>query len=159
MAEDRLEQLDYYTLLGVDDGASTDAIRSAYHAFALKYHPDRHVGGSPRRLARATQIFRRGAEAYKVLIDAELRRRYDQGLARGQLRLSRETERPPPPSPVAGYRSQIGLKARPFCQRAEQAVKAGDWATAKLNLQIALGHEPNNEEIKAKLEALSNRVR
>ena len=83
---DRLELLDYYTLLGVRDDASVDQIRSAFHQFALKFHPDRHVGGAPEKLARASKIFRRGAEAYRVLLDAERRHRYDGQLAKGKLR-------------------------------------------------------------------------
>lgn len=152
MSQDRLELLDYYTLLGLEQGATQDEIRDAYHAFALKFHPDNHLGAEQGRLARATVIFRRGAEAYRVLSSSETRQRYDEGLAAGQLRFD------PSDTPTYGSRrppaKQLQIrsrKARPFFQKAEMAIKKEDWQTAKLNLQIALQHEPGSELIESKL--------
>lgn len=145
MAKDRLDLLDYYTLLGLDDGATADDVRNAFHDFAMKYHPDRFVGGSDKKVERATDIYRRGAEAYRVLTDPTRRQHYDEGLRRGRLRLSPEEEtnaKKPKPKGVASVRS---AKARPLAQKAERAIRAKDWNTARLNLSIALGHEPKNE--------------
>ncbi len=86
MTGDRLDLLDYYTLLSVEPTATADAVRHAFHRVALKYHPDNHTGGGPERLARANQIYRRGAEAYRVLSNPQTRREYDAQLARGALR-------------------------------------------------------------------------
>ena len=152
MSADRLDLLDYYTLLRIEGSATPDEIRAAYHRFALRYHPDNHLDSDPARVARATRIFQRGAEAYRVLLDPELRPRYDAGLRRGQLRFSPEDtpshgSRRPPPGQVT-LRSR---KARPFFRKAEQAIAAEDWQTAKLNLQIALTHEPGNAMLEEKL--------
>ncbi len=87
MADDQLDLLDYYTLLQVDDAASTDDIRTAFHNFALRYHPDRHADTGEFNILRAAQIYRRGTEAYRVLCDPKLRREYDEGLREGKLRL------------------------------------------------------------------------
>lgn len=152
MSQDRLELLDYYTLLGLEQSATQDQIRDAFHAFALKFHPDNHLGTDDETQARANVIFRRGAEAYRVLSSGETRQRYDEGLTEGRLRFSAEdtpaygSRRPPP--------KQLQLRsrqARPFFQKAEMAIKKADWQTAKLNLQIALQHEPGNELIEKKL--------
>jgi curved DNA-binding protein CbpA len=150
--QDRLDLLDYYTLLGLEPDASMDDIRRAFHTFALKYHPDRHVGGTDAKLGRASQIFRRGAEAYRVLTDPEARRRYDEQLRLGKLRYDpnvedlRRSKRP-----GSGVLAVHSPKARPFFQKADAAIRAKDWNTAKLNLRIALSHEPGNELIEARL--------
>jgi molecular chaperone DnaJ len=73
---------DYYELLGISRGASTDEIKKAYRKLALKYHPDRNQGseGTEDRFKEVTQ-------AYEVLRDSEKRSIYDQygeqGLNRG----------------------------------------------------------------------------
>ena len=54
--DDRLDQLDYYTLLGAKRDASLDEIKAAFRVFARRYHPDRHAGGSEEKVARATRI-------------------------------------------------------------------------------------------------------
>jgi curved DNA-binding protein CbpA len=62
---------DYYALLGVDPGASTAQIKSAYRKLAKQYHPD--VNNSP----GAAEKFREITEAYDTLTDPDRRRRYD----------------------------------------------------------------------------------
>ena len=156
MSDDRLDLLDYYTLLGVDEDAGTDAIRRAFHAFARKFHPDNHFGGAPEKLQRATQIFRRGAEAYRVLLDPELRDEYDRQLQRGQLRYRPEERRSTrPPSGALQIRSP---KARPFATKAQQAMAKKDWKSARLNLKIALQHEPDNPLLTARLAEVEARL-
>jgi curved DNA-binding protein CbpA len=90
MSADRLDLLDYYTLLGVAEDANAHQIKLAFRTFARKYHPDRHAAGPPERIARATQIYQRGSEAMQVLTDPTLRRGYDAAHARGALRLTPE---------------------------------------------------------------------
>jgi curved DNA-binding protein CbpA len=91
MTPDRLDLLDYYTLLGLADDATVHEVKLAFRAFARKYHPDQHAGTPPERVARATQIYQRGSEAMQVLTDPALRRAYDTALAEGHLRLPPET--------------------------------------------------------------------
>ncbi len=73
---------DYYQLLGVSKGASTDEIKKAYRKLALKYHPDRNQGSKEN-----DDRFKQVTEAYEILSDAEKRTIYDQygeqGLNRG----------------------------------------------------------------------------
>ncbi|MGE0786928.1 MAG: DnaJ domain-containing protein [Sandaracinaceae bacterium] len=147
---DRLDALDYYTLFEVADDASADEIREAYHRFALRYHPDRHVGAVEGTRARAAEIFRRGAEGYRVLMDPESRRRYDRALEEGTLRLATEAPRDSrAPTPAHGVRS---AKARPLAKKAMKDLARGDYRSAMLSLKMALAYEPDNAELKAHLE-------
>ena len=147
---DPLEQLDYYALLGLTPAANTDEVRRAFHRFAAKYHPDRFVGGgaSAEKVDRAAQIYRRGAEAYKVLTDPRHRKTYDLQRATGQLRFDATAEASVEPS--SKNRWPIKVKnplARPFAVKAEQAYKAGDWGTAKVNLKMALSKDTGNVQL------------
>lgn len=163
MSDDRLDQLDYYDLLQIEEGASADDVRRAFHAFALRYHPDRFAGTPPEKQERAAQIYRRGAEAYRVLCDREQRRAYDEQRQRGKLRFDPE-DAPRTSSPPAGSEgspSQSAVRsprARPFVQKASEAAKKGDWAVAKLNLKLALQHEPGNPLLEARLSEAEARL-
>jgi molecular chaperone DnaJ len=65
------EKQDYYAVLGVPRDASPPAIKDAFRALALKYHPDRNK--APAAEARFKLI----AEAYAVLSDPKKRAEYD----------------------------------------------------------------------------------
>lgn len=161
MVDDRLDKLDYYTLLRIGDDATADEIRDAFHRFALKYHPDRHVGSGDAKLSRAAQIYRRGAEAYRVLLDPEKRRLYDLGLAKGRLRYAPDAQEKRGsrfPTPGSGKIGVHSAKARPFASKAERAIREEDWKTARLNLKVALSHEPDNPLLEARLAEVEKRL-
>ena len=73
----------HYHLLGVDPVAPSDEIKQAFRREIARYHPDKvqHLGEEFQRLAatRAAEL----TEAYRVLMDAELREKYDNALAVG----------------------------------------------------------------------------
>ncbi len=149
-AQDPLEQLDYYSLLQVDQDATPDAVRRAFHEFAARYHPDKFLraGHEKANVERAAQIYRRGAEAYKVLTDPKRRRAYDAQLAQGKLRYDANEEPPPPAQPTGSWPIRVkNPMARPFATKAEQAFKAHDWGTAKVNLKMALSKDTGNAQL------------
>lgn len=63
---------DHYATLGVSPQASSEEIKKAYRSAAFKYHPDKNPGNS-----EAAESFKKIAEAYSVLGDAEKRSQYD----------------------------------------------------------------------------------
>jgi DnaJ-class molecular chaperone len=148
MMDDRLDLLDYYTLFEIESDASADDVRHAFHGFARRFHPDNHVGATDEKRARAAQIYRRGAEAYRVLRDPVTRREYDAQLARGQVRYRPDGGTEGEGRRASGPKSIPAPKARPFFAEAQQALRAGDVRRARLNLQIALSHDPENHDIK-----------
>jgi curved DNA-binding protein len=62
---------DFYEMLGVDRKASADEIQRAYRKLARTYHPD--VNKDP----GAEDRFKNISEAYDILSDPDLRKRYD----------------------------------------------------------------------------------
>jgi len=67
----KMEFKDYYSILGVERGASEDEIRRSYRKLARKYHPD--VSKESDAEARMRDV----NEAYDVLRDKEKREAYD----------------------------------------------------------------------------------
>ncbi|NP_001087928.1 DnaJ heat shock protein family (Hsp40) member B4 S homeolog [Xenopus laevis] len=63
---------DYYSILGIEKGASEDDIKKAYRKQALKWHPDKN------KSAHAEEKFKEIAEAYEVLSDPKKKEVYDQ---------------------------------------------------------------------------------
>ena len=64
---------DYYDILGLGHGASTEEIKRAYRKMAMQYHPDRNPG----KEEWANGKFKEINEAFSVLCDPEKRRQYD----------------------------------------------------------------------------------
>ncbi len=63
--------MDYYSILGVKRGATSDEIKRAYRGLAMKHHPDR--GGDEKK-------FKEIAEAYEVLSDPQKKQMFDMGV-------------------------------------------------------------------------------
>ena len=101
----RIDQVDYYELLGVPRDASREVIREAYFARVASVHPDKHFG---RRLGSYKQkletLFQHLTTAHETLARRRKRQVYDATLpsARPQ---ARETSLPPPPASAAPTKS------------------------------------------------------
>jgi curved DNA-binding protein len=64
---------DYYSILGVPEGASQEEIKHAFRKLAMEYHPDRNLGNEK----WAEKKFKEINEAYAVLSDESKRGQYD----------------------------------------------------------------------------------
>jgi len=66
---------DYYEVLGVSRDASDDEIKKAFRKVARQHHPD--LQSDPQEKKKAEEKFKEAGEAYDVLSNAEMRKRYD----------------------------------------------------------------------------------
>lgn len=165
---DRLDLLDYYTLLGVEPDAEVAEIKRAFKSFARRYHPDRFAGDDD-KLARSTQIYRRGSEAYQILTNPVSRRAYDRLLRLGRVRLGADdrdraeledrrakvaaADRGPTSGPI---RSPQALA---FYERAATAAREGSWREAWKLMKSAVDLEPDNELLRNRLTQIESRLR
>ncbi len=130
---DHLDAVDYYTLLELPRDAPADAVRAAFHRFALRFHPDQHTDDLPRQ-KRSLAIFKRGAEAYRVLTQSTLRSRYDAALAEGAMRLPPDRMQLPADDAPA---LEIPPAARSFYESAVAAFERGDFGGARMHIALA----------------------
>lgn len=80
----------YYDVLGVSSSATQAQIKTAYYKQSFIYHPDRNSGSE-----EATIRFSDINEAYTVLGNKVLRRKYDRGLLGLHDLTAGQTEKPP----------------------------------------------------------------
>lgn len=66
---------DLYATLRLSPSATQQQVKEAYYALSMKYHPDRNRGSE-----EAHRKFTEITEAYSILGQYELRKKYDKGL-------------------------------------------------------------------------------
>ena len=69
-----MDTKNYYTILGVNEDASYEAIKTVYRKLALKYHPDKCP---EEKKKECEEKFKEIAAAYYVLGDVKRRKEYD----------------------------------------------------------------------------------
>lgn len=146
----------YYEILRIDPTAETGTIKKAFHEFSLLYHPDRYVDSAPEVIGAAQDIFKRGVEAYRCLSRGASRERYDQALARGQLRVdgaARPEPRPPPATRTLETIAQ-SKRAKQFALKADRLLAIGRLDDARVQLVSACQCEPDNDELAERLQLL-----
>lgn len=79
---------DYYKILGIKPTATKSAIKKAYHAEALKFHPDRN----PNNPAAAERFIQVG-NAKDILLDPEKRAAHDEELRRAAAKVRQDDAR------------------------------------------------------------------
>jgi DnaJ-class molecular chaperone len=152
-----LDDSSYYELLGVLEIADPAGVQTAFHEFALAFHPDAHPDYDSDTATVLRRVFQRGAEAYRVLSHPELRPRYDLALAKGQLRLG-GNEVPRVANVGVGAKSLDDLcrtaSAKLYASRADALISQGDLAAAKRELMMAVREDGENPELAERLDAL-----
>lgn len=99
----------HYQLLELDPTASAEEIKHAFRREIARYHPDKvqHLGREFQEIAavRAAEL----TEAYRILMDATSRQKYDDALADG----SYGPPTVPPPAPPAAARESAPAPRQP----------------------------------------------
>jgi curved DNA-binding protein CbpA len=153
-----LDGSSYYEILGVDERAGEREIQVAYQQFARAFHPDVHVGAHAAQVDILKRVFQRGAEAYRVLKNPDLRVRYDMARGRGHLRLLPSDIPPPFDASAAGrplHELCRSAGAKLAANKATRLIDSGDLAGAKRELLIALAHDGSaNPALTARIDDL-----
>ena len=68
-----MSKKDFYSVLGVQRGASPEELKKAYRKLAMQYHPDKNQGDK-----KSEEKFKEISEAYDVLSDPQKKEGYDQ---------------------------------------------------------------------------------
>jgi curved DNA-binding protein CbpA len=151
-----LEKKTYYQVLRIAREADPAAVKAAFHDFALLYHPDRYVDSPEEVREAATEIFKRGVEAYRCVSRRSTRERYDRAVARGKVRMDAALPSTRPPPPVMRTLEMIAQtpRAKQRADKADRLIAVGRLDEARVQLVGACHDEPGNEELAERLQFL-----
>ena len=146
----------YYEILHLKTDATPKAVKDAFHAFALAYHPDRFADEAADVAAAASEVFKRGVEAYRTLSRPALRKRYDDALSRGKNRIDEKQVDTVPPPPMGKTLEQVAKtpKGKQWALKADRLLSIGKLEDARLALVNALQSEPHNDELQERLNLI-----
>lgn len=162
----RLEQVEeqsYYQILGLPNDVPHHRLQKAYDVLSKRYHPDRYSKFRGEKWGKAIHemtkdLYKEMTEAYGILSDRKLRKKYDRALSEDILRLGSDDM----PSEDRGPQSLETLgntsKSRKFLKLAQTDVASGNLSGALQNLQFASSMEPNNKDIAEKIEEVRQKM-
>lgn len=149
-----LDSSDHFQLLDVSPHADGASIQGAFHTMAAGLHPDRHRNSlDPEQHERLVIAYARIAEAYRVLRNSDHREKYLREMAREQAKTGDDKagEAQNPEFALA----LLSSKAQRLYRRAVAAKRTGDYASAGLNLRMALSQHPQSGFLMAALKELN----
>ena len=155
-----LAQMTYYEILRVEDNAPLSEIQQAFHELSLRCHPDRFVDDGPEIATAASAVFKRAVEAYNVLRRPAFRQRYDNELRKqqGQPDPVRFDERKVETKQRHEQRTLFMIantqKGKQYAAKADELLAKGNLDGARIQLIGATQNEPNNAELKERLDIL-----
>jgi curved DNA-binding protein CbpA len=156
-----LDQLDYFGILKVPQGAAPADIKAAYYRESRAYHPDRYAAvPDPVFRDLVGRIYRRVNEAYTVLRDDRKRAKYladVTGPERAKkLRFTEADEAQVKEEQKKKLEEQLGTtpNGRKFYAAALLEIDGQRWEAAHRSLKSALMYEPGNARFKEQLAAV-----
>jgi curved DNA-binding protein CbpA len=146
----------YYEILRLQPAATDAQIKAAFHQFALRFHPDQLVDDGDEVVGAAAELFKRGVEAYNILVKRELRERYDAELKKGRIRMDvdkRPSAPPPPPMRTLEMIARTPAGKR-YAVKADRLLTIGKLEEARVQLASACQQEPTNAELEERMDIL-----
>jgi len=153
-----LDQLDYYGVLKIPQGAGAAEVKAGYYRESRSYHPDRFAAVESAEVKELVgRVYRRINEAYTVLRDDRKRERYLADVTgpdrARKLRFTEVEESAVQVEQKKKLEEQFGQtpNGRKFFATASLEMKAGRWDAAERALKSALMYEPANAKFKEQL--------
>lgn len=149
-----LDELDYFQLLGIPAGATAQEVKAAFHRLGRTFHPDRVFHESdPELKERVHRIYKRIAEAYYVLRDADRRAKYAADVS-GPERARRLRYDEAAEQEVKRAKEEA-FGVTPMGKKTFAAgladLQAGRLDGAERNFRLAVAYEPDNANFREKL--------
>ncbi len=160
-----LDQLDYFGVLKLPQGAGHAEIKAAYYRESRAFHPDRFAAyPDPAFRELVGRIYRRVNEAYTVLRDDKRRAKYVQDIGgpdrARKLRFTEADEAEVKEGEKKKIEEQMGQtpNGRKFYATALLEIQAQRWDAAQRALKSALMYEPGNAKFKEQLAAVDREL-
>lgn len=146
----------YYGMLGVKPDAPHHAIVRNYDRLSVRYHPDRYNQFRGERWGaaiyeHANELYKILTEAFSVLDDRRLKKKYDKALDEGRLRLSPSEKNAQDAGPELLENHARSGQGKKFLRLAQRDIARNDWAAALQNLQFAASMEGDVPAIAEKI--------
>jgi curved DNA-binding protein CbpA len=157
---DLAKKKNYYEILRLQPTATDAEVKAAFHSFALRFHPDRLVEMGPEVRDAASELFKRGVEAYNILSKKDLRERYNGQLRKGRLRMDIDKKDSKPPPPPVRTLEMIAKTpaAKKHAARADRFLAIGKLEDAKVALISAYQTEPYNAELGERVAMINEMI-
>jgi hypothetical protein len=158
-----IEDKTYYQVLGLPPDVPHHRLQKAYDVLSKRYHPDRYSKYRSEKWGKAiheltTNLYKEMTEAYGILSDRKLRKKYDRVMQEGGVRLDSEDM----PSDDRGPKSLEALGktsgSRKFLKLAQTDLASGNLSGALQNLQFAQSMESDNRDIAEKIEEIKQKM-
>ncbi len=160
-----LDQLDYFGILKIPQGATPADIKAAYYRESRAYHPDRFAAFPDAAFRDLVgRIYRRVNEAYTILRDDKKRAKYLQDVngpdRTKKLRFTEADEVQVKEEQKKKLEEQMGTtpNGRKFYAAALMEIQAQRWDAAQRSLKSALMYEPSNARFKEQLAAIEKQL-
>lgn len=160
---DGIDEQTYYQVLGLPEDVPHHRLQKAYDLLSKRYHPDRYSKYRSEKWGKAihelaTKLYKQMTEAYGILSDRKLRKKYQRVMEEGGVRLESKDM----PSDDRGPKSLESLgktsNGRKFLKLAQTDMASGNLSGALQNLEFAKSMEPDNRDIAEKIAELKEKM-
>jgi hypothetical protein len=159
-----LSEQTYWEMLGLEEGADHQSVVDAFDRLSRRYHPDRYTqhrseAWGQKLHTQVSALYIALTEAYEVLSDRQLRKRYRDARREGRRRLPPDVlSSPTQQVPTSLSDAAQTSKGRRFLQMAQSELADDDYEDALQHLKFAQSVEPDNPHIDQKVEEVERHL-